>query len=182
MTVIIAPQASGKSFTRMPVDVLLEDIREKDVQARLQEQAYTELLKRSKNKREQPQDPKSIIRIIPVTISIAKLLKRLDNAGHQHLFSFSEEIDTLTKTNRSGAWAQKSDLYRLAFDNAEYGQDYMSENTYSAIVNVYYNLLLCGTPQAVKRFSEMLRTDWSRACSLPGSPTCSLPNCPSSDR
>lgn len=152
MTVIIAPQASGKSFTRMPVDVLLEDIREKDVQARLQEQAYTELLKRSKNKREQPQDPKSIIRIIPVTISIAKLLKRLDNAGHQHLFSFSEEIDTLTKTNRSGAWAQKSDLYRLAFDNAEYGQDYMSENTYSAIVNVYYNLLLCGTPQAVKRF------------------------------
>lgn len=152
MSVIIAPQASGKSFARMPVELLLEGIREKDVQARLEEQAYMELLRCSKNKKEQPQDPKPVIRIIPVTVSIAKLLKRLDNAARQHLFSFSEEIDTLTKSNRAGSWAQKSDIYRLAFDNAEYGQDYMSENTYSTIVRVYYNLLLCGTPAAVRRF------------------------------
>lgn len=152
MSVIVAPQASGKSFTRMPVKTLLEPIRERDIQARLEEQAYIDLLKGAKNKREQPADPHPVIRIIPVAVSVAKLLKRLDNANRQHLFSYTEEIDTLTKTNKAGAWAQKSDIYRLAFDNGEYGQDYMSDTSYSTIVHVYYNLLLCGTPAAVKRF------------------------------
>lgn len=152
MTAIIAPQASGKSFVRMPVEVLLEGIREKDMQGRLEEQAYAELLRNSKNSKAQPSEPKPVIRNIPVTVSIAKLLKRLDNASRQHLFSYAEEIDTLTKSNRAGIWAQKSDIYRLAFDNGEYGQDYMSDNTYSTVVNVYYNLLLCGTPLAVDRF------------------------------
>ena len=66
--------------------------------------------------------------------------------------TFAEEIDTLTKSNRSGTWAQKSDIYRNAFDNAEYGQDYMSDASYSTITRVYYNLLVLGTPRAVSRF------------------------------
>ena len=40
----------------------------------------------------------------------------------------------------------------MAFDNAHYGQDYASDNSYSGIVNVYYNTLFSGTPKAMKRF------------------------------
>ena len=76
----------------------------------------------------------------------------MDYAGERHLFSFSEEMDTMTKSNKAGAWAQKSDIYRNAFDNAEYGQDYISEGTYSATVRMFYNILVCGTPKAVSRF------------------------------
>ena len=90
--------------------------------------------------------------LVPASISIAQLLKRLDYADGKHLFTFCEEIDTLTKSNRSGAWSQKSDIYRNAFDNAEYGQDYISENSYSANLPVYYNLLILGTPRATQRF------------------------------
>ncbi|MBR1593311.1 MAG: DUF3987 domain-containing protein [Alloprevotella sp.] len=152
MTVIEAEQASGKSFTRRIVDVLMKPLREADIVAREEEKAYLQRMKLSRNKQEQPEDPKAKVRIIPASVSVAKLLQRMDYAEGEHLFSFCEEIDTLYKSNKSGAWAQKSDLYRNAFDNAEYGQDYMSDNSYSTIVKVYYNLLLCGTPKAVSRF------------------------------
>ena len=152
MTVIEAEQASGKSFTRRLVDILLKPLRERDNIAREEEKAYLQQLKVSKNKQDQPTDPRAKVRIIPASVSVAKLLQRMDYAEGEHLFSFCEEIDTLYKSNKSGAWAQKSDLYRNAFDNAEYGQDYMSDNSYSTIVKVFYNLLLCGTPKAVTRF------------------------------
>lgn len=152
MTVIEAEQASGKSFTRRIVDVLLKPLRDQDELARQEEKSYLQQVRMRKNAQEQPQDPHAKVRIIPASVSVAKLLQRMDYAQGEHLFSFCEEIDTLYKSNKSGAWAQKSDLYRNAFDNAEYGQDYMSENSYSTIVKVYYNLLLCGTPKAVTRF------------------------------
>ena len=53
-------------------------------------------------------------------------------------------------------WSQKSDIYRLAFDNAEYGQAYMSDTSFNAHIKVYYNLLLTGTPNSMKRFFKDL--------------------------
>lgn len=150
--VIEAPQASGKSFTRRIVDTCLQGIKERDMKERVLEAQYNQQMKKLKNAKNQPEEPQTIIRLLPASVSTAKLLKRLDSAQGLHLFSFCEEIDTLTKSNSSGAWAQKSDIYRNAFDNAEYGQDYMSDSSYSAVCKVYYNLLLCGTPRAVSRF------------------------------
>lgn len=159
MTCIIGSQASGKSFIRRPEQILLEHIRQQDELEREKERAYQEQLRKSKNARQQPEEPKVCIRKIPVSISIAKLLKRLESAQGKHLISICEEIDTLTKTNRAGAWSEKTDLMRNAFDNTEYGQDYMSSNSYSTTLNVYYNLLFCGTPGSVNRFFQPHLTD-----------------------
>ena len=152
MTVIEAPQASGKSFTRNLVNLCLRPVFDKDKEALIKEHEYAKLLRKLKNAKDQPDEPQCIVRAIPATVSIAKLLKRLDNADGLHLFSFVEEIDTMTKSNAAGAWSQKSDIYRNAFDNSVFGQDYMSDNSYSANLEVYYNLLMCGTPNAVSRF------------------------------
>ena len=65
-------------------------------------------------------------------------------------------MDTLVKSERAGVWSQKSDIYRLAFDNAEYGQAYMSDTSFNAHIKVYYNLLLTGTPNSMKRFFKDL--------------------------
>lgn len=89
---------------------------------------------------------------MPATISIAKILKRFDQSCGLGLFSFSPEQDTLTNSNKRGGWSQKSDLYRIAFDGEEYGQDYMSDNSYSTSVRVRYNLLSTGTPKALERY------------------------------
>lgn len=152
MTVVTAPQASGKSFARNMYTSLTQRIQVDDATNRSIEEAYRQELKRAKNSKEQPTDPRAVIRLLPPSVSVAKLLQRLDYAGTKHLLTFCEEIDTLTKSNRSGAWAQKSDIYRNAFDNAEYGQDYMSDASYSTVVRVFYNLLILGTPRAVGRF------------------------------
>ena len=152
LTVVTAPQASGKSFARGLVRTCLAPLMAEDMKARLDEQMYRKALREAKNSKAQPKEPETIVRCVPASISVAKLLKRLDAANGLHLFTFCEEIDTVAKSNSSGAWAQKSDIYRNAFDNATYGQDYMTDVSYSATLDVFYNLLLLGTPNAVGRF------------------------------
>ena len=147
---ITAPAASGKSFIRKPLDLLLTPINEQDAIEREKEQAYKEKLRASKNSKNQPEDPHACPRNNGVAISIAKLLQLLTYAEGKHLIG----MDTLVKTERAGVWSQKSDIYRLAFDNGIYGQAYMSDASFNAHVKVYYNLLLTGTPNSLKRFFQ----------------------------
>ena len=149
---ITAPAASGKSFIRKPLDLLLTPINENDELEREKEQAYKEKLRASKNSKNQPEDPHACPRNNGIAISIAKLLQLLTYAEGKHLIGIGEEMDTLVKTERAGVWSQKSDIYRLAFDNGIYGQAYMSDASFNAHIKVYYNLLLTGTPNSLKRF------------------------------
>lgn len=153
---VTAPAASGKSFIRKPVDLLLTPINEQDAIEREKEQAYKDKLRASKNSKNQPEDPHACPRNNGVAISIAKLLQLLTYAEGKHLIGIGEEMDTLVKSERAGVWSQKSDIYRLAFDNAEYGQAYMSDASFNAHIKVYYNLLLTGTPNSMKRFFKDL--------------------------
>jgi hypothetical protein len=153
---VTAPAASGKSFIRKPLDLLLTPINEQDAIEREKEQAYKERLRASKNSKNQPEDPHACPRNNGVAISIAKLLQLLTYAEGKHLIGIGEEMDTLVKSERAGVWSQKSDIYRLAFDNAEYGQAYMSDASFNAHIKVYYNLLLTGTPNSLKRFFKDL--------------------------
>ena len=153
---ITAPAASGKSFIRKPLDLLLTPINEQDAIEREKEQAYKEKLRASKNSKNQPEDPHACPRNNGVAISIAKLLQLLTYAEGKHLIGIGEEMDTLVKSERAGVWSQKSDIYRLAFDNAEYGQAYMSDASFNAHIKVYYNLLLTGTPNSMRRFFKDL--------------------------
>ena len=153
---VTAPAASGKSFIRKPLDLLLTPINEQDAIEREKEQAYKERLRASKNSKNQPEDPHACPRNNGIAISIAKLLQLLTYAGGKHLIGIGEEMDTLVKSEKAGVWSQKSDIYRLAFDNAEYGQAYMSDASFNAHIKVYYNLLLTGTPNSLKRFFKDL--------------------------
>ena len=153
---ITAPAASGKSFIRKPLDLLLTPINEQDAIEREKEQAYKDKLRASKNSKNQPEDPHACPRNNGVAISIAKLLQLLTYAEGKHLIGIGEEMDTLVKSERAGVWSQKSDIYRLAFDNAEYGQAYMSDASFNAHIKVYYNLLLTGTPNSLRRFFKDL--------------------------
>ena len=153
---ITAPAASGKSFIRKPIDLLLTPINEQDAIEREKEQQYKEKLRTSKNSKFQPEDPHACPRNNGVAISVSKLLQLLTYAEGKHLIGIGEEMDTLVKSEKAGTWSQKSDIYRMAFDNAEYGQAYMSESSFNAHVKVYYNLLLTGTPDSMDRFFKDL--------------------------
>lgn len=150
---IVAPAASGKgSFLRIP-DICLEKVREMDDAGREQEAEFQRQSKLKKNEKKQLEEPTPIVRDIPAKVSVAQLLKRMVQAKGLHLISISPEADTLTNSNKAGAWAQKSDIYRIAqdTDGGRYGQDYKSDVSFSATCKMRYNLLTLGTPGAIAR-------------------------------
>lgn len=156
-----APQASGKSFLVRLVDYELAQMMESDEAQRQLEKEYQEKVSEMKllnikinadNKDEiLGKKPKGIIRYLPATISITKLLMRMEAAQGLHCFALAEEIDTVTRAYKRG-FSNLSEMLRVSFDNGLYGQDYASDNSYSGNVQLFYNTLFSGTPAAMRRF------------------------------
>ena len=151
MSVIVGPQASGKSVCKSRVDLWMKQMLEDDARAREIEDKWKQEKKRRKANEKAPEDPCVLIRSVPITISCSTLLRRFKNSRGHTLFSFGEELDTLRKTNGAGSWSQKYDIYRLAFDNGVWGQDYNSDQAESGVVSVAYNFSILGTYGALKR-------------------------------
>ena len=151
MAIIRGEQASNKSVVKNAVDVWKRQFDEEDALARKREEEWKELKKRRKANEKAPEDPKVLIRMVPVTVSCSTLLKRLKNAQGHCLYSFGEELDTLRKTNGAGSWSSKYDIYRVGFDNGEWGQDYNSDQAESGVVRVAYNWTMLGTDGAMRK-------------------------------
>ncbi len=153
MSIIYGEQASGKSVCKHAVNIWKRQFDEEDALARKREDEWKDRKKSRKANEKAPEDPKVLIRVVPVTVSCSTLLKRLKNANGHTLFSFGEELDTLRKTNGAGSWSSKYDIYRLAFDpiDSEWGQDYNSDQAESGVVKVAYNWSMLGTSGAVKK-------------------------------
>ena len=151
MSIIRGEQASNKSVVKNAVDLWKRQLDEEDALSRKREEEWKERKKGRKANEKAPEDPHVLIRVVPVTVSCSTLLKRFKNAQGHTIFSFGEELDTLRKTNGAGSWSSKYDIYRLAFDNGEWGQDYNSDAAESGVVNVAYNWTLLGTNGALRK-------------------------------
>ena len=151
MSIIRGEQASGKSVCKNAVDVWKRQFDEEDALARKREEEWKERKKGRKANEKAPDDPKVLIRMVPVTVSCSTLLKRFKNAQGHCLYSFCEELDTLRKTNGAGSWSSKYDIYRLSFDQGEWGQDYNSDQAESGVVKAAYNWTMLGTNGAMRK-------------------------------
>lgn len=148
---IWAPPAAGKSFAKKLVDILMEKIKLRDEINDMREQLWL-VDDRTRAKDDKAQDlPHVMVRIMPAINSLPEFLEKMrDNRGY-HMFTMAEEVDTFKKGTSAGG-GDKSDLFRTAWDNSEYGQSFRSTNTFKGKVKVYYNILLTGTPGAVKNY------------------------------
>ena len=151
MAIIRGEQASNKSVVKNAVDVWKRQFDDEDALARKREEEWKERKKGRKANEKAPDDPKVLIRMVPVTVSCSTLLKRFKNAQGHTLYSFGEELDTLRKTNGAGSWSSKYDIYRLSFDLGEWGQDYNSDQAESGVVKVAYNWTMLGTNGALRK-------------------------------
>ena len=151
MSIIRGEQASNKSVVKNAVDVWKRQFDEEDALARKREEEWKERKKGRKANEKAPEDPKVLIRMVPVTVSCSTLLKRFKNAQGHTIYSFGEELDTLRKTNGAGSWSSKYDIYRLSFDLGEWGQDYNSDAAESGVVKVAYNWTMLGTNGAMRK-------------------------------
>ena len=151
MAIIRAEQSSNKSTIKDVVELWIANMRSEDKIAREKEEktrARNRVRKASERGEEAPTD---VVRVVPVTISCSKLLKRLKQSQGHTLYSICEEIDTLRKSNGAGSWSAKYDIYRVAFDHSNWGQDYNSDQSESGDVEVGYNWTIMGTPRSVAK-------------------------------
>lgn len=150
ISLLFAPPSSGKSFIER-FNWLLGNIRERDFINNKREEIYaTADNKKSANDRGE-EAPRVSVRIVRPLISIPELLTKMrDNHGN-HMLIIAEELDTFNKGNRS-AGGDKSDMWRVTWDNGYYGQYYKSTNTFKGEVKMYLNLLFTSTQDQIDRF------------------------------
>ena len=145
---IEAPQATGKSFVDNEFELLMDPIIKQDEVEWQKEIAYS----LAKKNGEDVENPCSQIRIIEPNIGVSAFLERALYAKGKHLFTYAPEIETVLKNNKGGAWTEKNDLFRLAYDNKPWGQHRISKDSFSGKVTLYDNRVMCGTPNKCRAF------------------------------
>lgn len=151
-TVVVAPPASGKSVIKIVYDFIMNKMKQSDAAEREAEQEEREAFS-AKGLKDAVYIPsrRFVIRLLPSSISQTMFLRRMHDADGRHCFGFYEEMDSLAKGNRS-SWNDKNDIFRLAFDAGEYGQDYLRQDSFSGFVKVMYNYVALGTPMQIQKF------------------------------
>ena len=145
---IEAPQATGKSFVDKEFELLMDPIIKQDEVEWQKEIAYS----LAKKDGQDVENPCSNIRIIEPNIGVSAFLERALYAKGKHLFTYAPEIETVLKNNKGGAWTEKNDLFRLAYDNKPWGQHRISKDSFSGKINLFYNMVICGTPNKCRAF------------------------------
>ena len=145
---IEAPQATGKSFVDDEFALLMDPIIKQDEVEWQKEITYS----LAKKDGQEVENPCSQIRILEPNIGVSAFLERALYAKGKHLFTYAPEIETVLKNNKGGAWTEKNDLFRLAYDNKPWGQHRISKDSFSGKVTLYYNMVMCGTPNKCRAF------------------------------
>lgn len=149
MVVVCGHAGSGKGFISDLQDWLLRPVLEEDQKGREELEAYAREREKKKGAKQLPDKPMPCMRVLSATSSNGMLLERAKASLGQPLCVITEEIDESSRANKNGAWADKSDIYRKAFDGAIWGQDYL---TYSGSVRIYVNLIFAGTYVSVRNY------------------------------
>ncbi len=149
MVVVAGHAGSGKGFIADMQEWLLKPVLEQDEKGREELEAYTREREKKKGAKQLPDKPTPCMRVLSATSSNGMLLERAKASLGQPLCVITEEIDESSRANRNGAWADKSDIYRKAFDGAIWGQDYL---TYSGSVHIFVNLVFAGTYTSVRNY------------------------------
>lgn len=153
-------QSSGKSFTADIESLLMNDtLKARDREMRRIEQDYREKKKRRKANEKLEEEPKTTIRVVPPTISKTVLTKRADMFMRVYGISlpfwmYSEELAQVTDAGKNG-YSNLQTIMRSAFDyGSEFGIDFASDNSYSAIVDINICALFCATPAALDEYFD----------------------------
>ena len=148
---LVGKSASNKQHITEIWNLWTSLLKIHDDEMRRQEAEQEALMKRKKNAKELPEEKVFPQRLQAAVTSMTQILKRLENAGGEHLLSYSEESDVMAK--RLGpAWSDMSVLLRAAYDNSAYSQDFRSESSVRVWLDkVLWNLILCGTEDSLYR-------------------------------
>ena len=153
-------QSSGKSFAA-DIESLIMDgtLKARDKAMRRQEQEYRDKRKRRKANEKLEEAPETTIRVVPPTISKTVLTKRADMYERVYgdtltFWMFAEELAQVTDAGKNG-YSNLRTIMRTAYDlGSEFGIDFASDNSYSAIVDINICSMFCATPSAIDDYFD----------------------------
>jgi len=153
-------QSSGKSFAADIESLIMDDtLKARDKVMRRQEQEYRDKKKRRKANEKLEEEPETTIRVVPPTISKTVLTKRADM--YERVFGdtltfwmFAEELAQVTDAGKNG-YSNLRTIMRTAYDlGSQFGIDFASDNSYSAIVDINICSMFCATPSAIDDYFD----------------------------
>ena len=134
-------------------------LKARDKAMRRLEQEYRDKKKRRKANEKLEEEPETTIRVVPPTISKTVLTKRADM--YERVFGdtltfwmFAEELAQVTDAGKNG-YSNLRTIMRTAYDlGSEFGIDFASDNSYSAIVDINICSMFCATPSAIDDYFD----------------------------
>lgn len=143
--------ASGKGSIDPLMDAWMCEVKAVDKMYQDQEDEWRAKMRASKNKKEQPEEPKLPVRFITLNNTVANLAERLANVVGKHAFSFTPEADTVAQKWKSSV-SDFSVMLRQSYDGSRYDREARSPEAVNVhIEHLLWNVTLCGTPDALYR-------------------------------
>lgn len=160
MCVLMAKMSSGKSAVNKPIEYILADIKQRDEVSRQREQAWKDSLNTKGANKEKPKRPDDLcIQVLVPDMTNAAFVQRLADAKGKFLYTSMDELELLNNLKTSAKSNQVSQIIRLAFDCAEYGQERVGSQSVTAKVPIRWNWNASATIERGKSFFRNGLTD-----------------------
>lgn len=142
MSILMAKQSIGKGSVNMPIELIMEDIRQRDDYSRDLEKQWKQQCKSSKANEKKPARPEGLsVQYLMSNMTNAALVQRLIDvqaAGDKFLYVKLDEIELLDQIKATGG-ATASEIIRLAFTQSLYGQERVGSDSVTGTPPLRFN-------------------------------------------
>ena len=160
MNVLVGRQSVGKGCIKKPIELIMEDIRLRDLPNRERETEWKQMNFQMKMKLPRPND--LCIQMLGDNLTDAAFNQRVidaNNNGERYLYLLTDEVDALKKVTSKRTPDEVGLLIRKAFDNALAGQERVGGDAVSGIAPLRWNFNASTTPPNAKRFFKKMVND-----------------------
>ena len=142
MSVLMAKQSIGKGSVNMPIELIMEDIRQRDDYSRELEKQWKAQCKQSKSTEKKPSRPEGLcVQYLMSNMTNAAMVQRLldvQAAGDKFIYVKLDEIELLDQIRATGG-ATASEIIRLAFTQSLYGQERVGHESVTGTPPLRFN-------------------------------------------
>ena len=160
MNVLIGRQSVGKGCIKKPIELIMEDIRLRDLPNRQRESEWKQMNFAMKMRIPRPKD--ICIQMLGDNLTDAAFNQRIidaNNNGQRYLYTLVDEIDALKKVTTKRTPGEVGLLVRKAFDNALMGQERVGGDAVTGIAPLRWNFNASTTPTNAGRFLSKMVND-----------------------
>ena len=159
MCCLLAGTGAGKSCVQMPISLIMEDIRKRDMENLKREKEWKdEMMRKGANKDKRKRPENLIIQMIDADMTNPAFVMRTAEAQGHFLYTSLNEIDQFDALK--GIGNQQFRIMCLAFDTGnEYGQTRVGLQSITERVTIRFNWNASTTIEKGKRYFSKVLTD-----------------------